>query len=114
MPRTAFRRLRAGTSRPTWPLSLGSCLGRYAFRYILFKESEPLAFSEEVALVSPEISIVKQELDESHALPKDCLFDGKIPGTVKVWQGPFNGDLSVPTPQASSLTTLAATDVSYG
>lgn len=56
---------------------------------MLFKESEPLAFSEEVALVSPEISIVKQELDESHALPKDCLFDGKIPGTVKVWLGPL-------------------------
>lgn len=73
-----------------------------------------MAFSEEVSLVSPEIDIVKQELDESHALPKDYLFDGKIPGAAKVWQGPFNGDLSVPTPHASSLTKLAAMDVSYG
>lgn len=73
-----------------------------------------MTFSEEVSSVSSEINIVKQELDESHALSKDCLFDGKIPGTVKVWQGPFNGDLSVPTPQASSLTKLAATEVSYG
>lgn len=73
-----------------------------------------MAFSEEVSLVSPEKNIVTQEFDKSHALPKDCLFDGKIPGTVKVWQGPFNGDLSVPTPQAPSLTKLAAMDASYG
>lgn len=48
------------------------------FSCSLLKESQPLSFSEEVPVVSPEVNMVKQEPDESHTLPKEGLSDGSL------------------------------------
>lgn len=69
-----------------------------------------MAFSEEVPVVSSEVNMVKQEPDESHALPKDRLSDGSSS------RDHLTGLSVAPSlaSQDSSSTKLAAVGVSDG